>query len=67
MIPYRRLPRADRQRARRELPVPRKQAFIVKPVAASPLIAHIQVDRPFHAGDGRMLGVGINRVRLRAR
>lgn len=47
--------------------VPRKQTFILKPVAASPLIVHIHVDRPFHAGDGRMLGVGINRVRLRTR
>ena len=45
----------------------RDQTFIIPPPSGSALTVHIHVDRPFHAGDGRDLGVGINRARLRVR
>lgn len=44
----------------------RRQTFVLPPAAASPLVVHIHVDHPVDSRDGRKLGIGVGRVRLRA-
>jgi hypothetical protein len=46
---------------------PRQTTFLIKPVTGSTLTVQIHVDRLSHAADGRLLGIGLGRVRLRVR
>ncbi len=48
-------------------PSPRRQTFVVKPTTESTLVVRFHLDRVSHSADGRLLGIGLGRVRLRAR
>lgn len=48
-------------------PSPRRQTFVVKPTTGSTLVVRFHLDRMSHSVDGRMLGIGLGHVRLRAR
>ncbi|HEX3759367.1 MAG TPA: hypothetical protein VHW23_11705, partial [Kofleriaceae bacterium] len=47
-------------------PAPRRQTFAVKPTREPTLVVRFHLDRMSHAADGRTLGIGLGRVRLRA-
>jgi hypothetical protein len=42
-----------------------RRSFTVPPVDTSPVVVHIHVDHPVAAADGRLLSIGVDRVRLR--
>ena len=48
-------------------PGPRRDTFIVKPTTESTLVVRFHLDRVSHSADGRLLGIGLGRVRLRVR